>query len=256
MQYQPQKLYFNWSSGKDASLALYHLQQDKRFDVDRLITSVNAHYDRVSMHGLRMELLDKQAEALGLPLSKILLPAEPSMEDYGRIMTEAIQQLKKEGYRHCGFGDIFLEDLRAYREEQLKPYEIACHFPLWKRDTKEVIREFINLGFKTVVNCINANVLDKSFVGREIDEEFLNDLPDNVDPCGENGEFHTFCYDGPIFSKPVEFTLGEKTYREYKAPSFYTATPSKSSGEGAQDDNDTAQDSISTYGFWFCDLIP
>ena len=227
------KTYFNWSSGKDASLALYRLKQDPDVYIDRLLTSINAHHDRVSMHGLRRELLNRQAESIGLPLETIELPEAPSMEDYNQIMEQAVKRLKSQAYTHCGFGDIFLEDLRKYREEQLEPHQISCIFPLWKSDTKALLHEFISLGFKAVVICIKAELLDESFLGREIDERFIADLPANVDPCGENGEFHTFCYDGPIFNHPIAFQTGEKTYKEYKNP------------EGK-----------AGMGFWFQELIP
>ena len=236
------KTYFNWSSGKDAALAFYYLQQDGRYNIDMLLTSINSQHDRVSMHGLRRELLNNQIKSLGLPVTTVELPEEPSMDDYNRIMKSTIGKLTKDGYNDCGFGDIFLEDLRAYREAQLEPYGITCHFPLWKKDTKAVIREFIGLGFKSVVISTKAELLDESFVGREINEEFLNDLPDNVDPCGENGEFHTFCYDGPIFKNPIKFEIGEKVFKEYKAPK--------------DDENDEGAEQEIKIGFWFCDLIP
>jgi uncharacterized protein (TIGR00290 family) len=234
-----QKTYFNWSSGKDASLALYYMQKDENFQVDQLLTSVNAYHNRVSMHGLRRELLEKQVEAIELPLTTIELPEEPTMEVYGNKMSHAVKNLQSLGYSHCGFGDIFLEDLRTYREEQLKSLNITCSFPLWNRETKELIKEFLRLGFKAIIICINAKLLDESFVGREIDQSFIDDLPSNVDPCGENGEFHTFCYDGPIFNQPIKFTIGEKIYKEYKSPN--------------QADKDHHQDAV---GFWFCDLLP
>lgn len=226
------KTYFNWSSGKDATMALYQLQQHGQYHIDRLITTVNGHYDRVTMHGLRNVLLEQQCEAIGIHLERIELPESPSMETYNSIMTKAVDRYKKEGYSHCGFGDIFLEDLKTYREQQLLPYGITAVFPLWKKDTKTLIQEFIDLGFKAVIICINAEKLEASFVGREIGETFMNDLPDDVDPCGEYGEFHTFCYDGPIFKHPVEFKRGEKTYRTYDL------------------DKDT------TIGYWFQDLLP
>ncbi|CAM3576556.1 adenine nucleotide alpha hydrolase [Zobellia roscoffensis] len=232
------KTYFNWSTGKDASLALYHLQKDSNYDIDQLVTSINSHHDRVSMHGLRRELLLKQIQEIGLPVTTIELPEEPTMEVYNTQMERVVTKLQSEGYSHCGFGDIFLEDLRDYREEHLKKYNIECCFPLWKRDTKELIEEFLDLGFKAVVICIKLDVLDASFVGREIDKSFIKDLPDNVDPCGENGEFHTFCYDGPIFKNPVKFRTGEKVFRAYKNP---------------QKDNEQDTETI---GFWFCDLLP
>lgn len=191
------------------------------------------------MHGLRRELLMQQVQSIGLPVTTIELPEAPSMEDYNHIMSDAVENLKTDGYTHCGFGDIFLEDLRNYREDQLKPHHITCHFPLWKKDTKAVIAQFIALGFKAVVICTNAHLLGESFLGRDLDESFINDLPENVDPCGENGEFHTFCYDGPIFKKPVPFTIGEKILRTYD-------NPKKDEHHGYED----------TIGFWFCDLIP
>ena len=233
-----QKTYFNWSSGKDASLALYHLKQNDSLTIDGLVTAVNSHHNRVSMHGLRRELLIQQAQSIGLPLTTIELPQEPTMEEYGELMGKTITNLKSEGYTACGFGDINLEDLRAYREEQLKSYNIQPYFPLWKKDTRAIIEEFLALEFKAVVVCINGNLLDESFVGREIDESFINDLPANVDPCGENGEFHTFCYDGPIYREPIKFTVGEKVYREYDSPK--------------QDDNAAGESKV---GFWFCDLV-
>ncbi len=231
------KTYFNWSSGKDASLALYKLQQGANFNVELLVTVINAHHNRVSMHGLRRSLLEKQAAAIGLPLRTIELPEEPTMEVYTKKMTETVTALKTEGYTQAGFGDIFLEDLKTYREQQLDAFEIQCQFPLWKQDTKALLQELLDLGFRTIVICIKAELLDASFVGREIDQGFINDLPQNVDPCGEHGEFHTFCFDGPIFKQPIAFEIGEKVYREYKRPSG---------------DNTSAKD----MGFWFCDLIP
>lgn len=235
--HQQAKTYFNWSSGKDASLALYYLKKNKKFNIEKLITTVNSYYNRVSMHGLRRELLMEQAHKAGIPLKTIALPKNPSMEVYNETMRKELKELKNEGFTHCGFGDIFLEDLRSYRERQLEPYEIVSLYPLWKRDTTEIIREFLELGFKAIVICINADLLDEYFVGREIDASFLEDLPENVDPCGENGEFHTFCYDGPIFSGPVAFEKGEKTYREYPSPS-----------------KDREQTNEKTVGFWFQDL--
>lgn len=232
-----EKMYFNWSTGKDASMALYLLQQKEEYDIDKLITTVNAHHDRVSMHGLRRELLFKQIEAIGLPLTIVELPEQPTMEDYDEIMTRAVTNLKNEGYKRCAFGDIFLEDLREYREQQLKPYGITSEFPLWKKDTTTLLKEFISLGFKAVVVCIKSDLLDESFVGRELDESFINDLPSNVDPCGENGEFHTFCYDGPMFKNPVKFKLGEKVFREYKSPK-----------------TDQCSTKGQKTGFWFIDL--
>ncbi len=233
------KTYLNWSSGKDASMVLYETQKEGKFEVVKLLTSVNGHHNRVSMHGLRRELLFKQAEALGIPLKLVNLPEQPSMEDYSKLMGEAVSDLKREGFEDCIFGDIFLEDLRAYREKQLAEVGISCHFPLWKRDTKELLNDFIDKGFKAITVCVNGELLGEEFVGREVDESFLEDLPPNVDPCGENGEFHTFCFDGPIFKYPVKFEVGEKVFREYKAPK--------------KDDQHNIEKNM---GFWFCDLLP
>ncbi len=144
------------------------------------------------MHGLRRELLERQIEELGLPLTTIELPEQPTMDEYNNLMEQIVIKLKRQGYTHSGFGDIFLEDLRNYREKQLAHFSIKCCFPIWKRDSKELITEFIKLGFKAIVICIKSDLLDASFVGREIDANFIADLPANVDPCGENGEFHTF----------------------------------------------------------------
>lgn len=232
------KTYFNWSSGKDASLALYHLQKDQTFHIHKLVTTVNGHYDRVSMHGLRKELLFQQAKAVGITLDIIELPEQPSMEEYQQHMEAMVHRLQDEGYTHSGFGDIFLEDLRSYREAQLQPFGIQCVFPIWKRDTKALLEEFLLLGFRAITVCIKSELLDESFIGREIDQQFIDELPDNVDPCGENGEFHTFCFDGPIFESRIKFKVGEKIYREYKNP-----------------DQET-EETQPSMGFWFCDLIP
>ncbi len=239
MDGQRLKTYFNWSSGKDASFALYQLKKDRTLNIDKLLTSINTHHNRVSMHGLRRELLEQQARSIGLPLDTIELPEEPTMEEYNMEMQKTVKKFQSKGYTNCGFGDIFLEDLRMYREKQLQPFNIACLFPLWKRDTKELINEFLDLGFKAVVICIKSELLDVSFLGRQINQRFLNDLPSNVDPCGENGEFHTFCFDGPLFTKPIAFTIGKQVYREYENPK---------QGDNAKNANNI--------GFWFCDLLP
>ncbi len=237
------RAYFNWSGGKDSALSLYHIKKDDQYDVELLLTSVNAAFDRVSMHGVRNELLAQQAESIGLPLKKIELPEMPSMDEYNNKMQDTIGLLKNDGFTHAVFGDIFLEDLRIYREEQLVKVGIQAHFPIWKRDTKELLKEFLDLGFKTIIVCIKSELLDPSFSGRIIDYNFINEIPSNVDPCGENGEFHTFVFDGPIFEKPIDFIIGEKVYREYKAPQN-------------KEDNCFSPDQKNEMGFWFCDLIP
>ncbi|WP_298427494.1 diphthine--ammonia ligase [uncultured Kordia sp.] len=237
------KAYFNWSTGKDSSLALYHILKNKEYNVTQLVTTVNKDYERVSMHGLREALLDAQVERLQLPLQKIYFPAEVSMSSYDATMKEATKKLIYEGYQYGIFGDIFLEDLRNYREEKLKEVGITGVFPLWKQDTKALLKELLVLGFKAITVCVNAKLLDESFVGRVLDEDFLNDLPDTVDPCGENGEFHTFVFDGPIFSSPIDFTIGEKVLKTY--------SPSKK-----DEDSCGTDDSAWDRAFWYCDLIP
>ncbi|MCW3127415.1 MAG: ATP-binding protein [Bacteroidetes bacterium] len=237
------KTYFNWSGGKDSALALYHAQRSNGYKPDLLLTSVNDTFKRISMHGVRQELLDMQAVQIGLPLRTIALPEGLTMPAYNEIMGNTVTELQAQGYNNTVFGDIFLEDLRVYREEQLKPFGITAHFPLWKRDTKELLTEFLDLGFKTILVCIKSELLDKSFAGRIIDRDFIKDLPKNVDACGENGEFHTFVFDGPIFDAPIEYEIGEVVYREYTSP---------------KDDKDVCFSASPSpqMGFWFCDLLP
>jgi uncharacterized protein (TIGR00290 family) len=239
------KSYFNWSGGKDSALALYHALQQPDYSIERLITNVNNLHRRVSMHGVREELLEQQAAAIGLPLQKLILPDQPSMPEYEQLMSTLVTDLKQEGFTHSFFGDIFLEDLKTYRETQLAKAGIEAVFPIWKRDTKELLREFIDLGFKTILVCIKAELLPLEFAGRVIDHDFIKDLPANVDACGENGEFHTLVFDGPIFSKPVLFERGEIVFREYKAPK-------------EKDDRCFSKEppTPSSMGFWFCDLLP
>ena len=238
------KAIFNWSSGKDSALALHKILQSNEYEICSLLTSVNSHYNRISMHGVRTELLEEQAKSIGLPLHKMEIPEMPSMEIYEDIMKTTLNKFKSEGVTHSVFGDIFLEDLRKYREEKLQQQCFKGVFPLWKINTTELIQEFLDLGFKTIVSCVNEKNLDKSFVGRIIDEQFIKDLPSDVDVCGENGEFHTFTFDGPIFSKPIQFEKGEIVYRKYEKP--------KSTVSNSACDTD---DSTFNYGFWYCDLI-
>jgi uncharacterized protein (TIGR00290 family) len=244
---QKEKVIFNWSGGKDSALCLYKLQQAAQYNIAGLLTTVNAQYRRVSMHGVRVELLDKQAASLGLPSIKIMMPESPTMESYERVMNEVLAKLKSDGVNASVFGDIFLEDLRAYRENKLAQAGMKGIFPLWKRPTTELIQEFIDLGFKTITTCVNEKYLDQSFVGRIVDRDFLKDLPKNVDPCGEYGEFHTFVFDGPNFKEPIAFNKGEIVYRTYPAPN-----------ETRDTDYDCAADEDKkpeNYGFWYCDLL-
>ncbi|AWW33021.1 diphthine--ammonia ligase [Echinicola strongylocentroti] len=238
------KSIFNWSGGKDSALALYHVMNDQKIQVDRLMTTVNDHHQRISMHGVRRELLQAQAKAIGLPVDELLLPEMPSMDTYNQLMHKKMEAIKGAGITHSIFGDIFLEDLKKYREDKLAEVGLKALFPLWKRNTTELIHEFLGLGFKTVVVCVKADLVPEEFAGRVIDEEFLKDLPSTVDPCGENGEFHTFVYDGPIFSSPVPFALGEKVMRSYEAP--------KDKKDGCYSPSDEQPKEI---GFCFQDLL-
>jgi uncharacterized protein (TIGR00290 family) len=231
------KALFNWSSGKDSTLALYKILHEDQYDVSTLFTSINKEFQRISMHGVHVSLLEQQASSLGIPLIKMELPKEPSMEDYQKIMSNAMTEMQAQGITHSIFGDIFLEDLRKYREKQLNDIGMQAIFPLWKQDTVSLIHEFLDLGFKTIVTCVNGSYLDKSFAGRIIDHDFIKDLPENVDPCGENGEFHTFTFDGPIFKFPVSFELGETVKKTYPKPKTNTG------------------DEQGEYAFWFSDLI-
>ena len=237
------KAYINWSGGKDSSLALYHTLNDKNYSVEKLLTNVSGEYQRISMHGVREELLEQQATAIGIPLQKLVLTDQPSMIEYEEHMMRTMKKLQQERFTHSVFGDIFLEDLKIYRESQLTKVGMTAVFPLWKRNTTELIHEFIDLGFKTIVVCVNEKYLDKSFCGRIIDEDFIRDLPENVDVCGENGEFHTFVFDGPIFNNPIAFAKGEIIYRKYAAPK-------------QQSDNCFQPAVVEDYGFYFCDLLP
>ncbi len=244
-----EKVIFNWSSGKDSAYCLYKILQSKQYEVVCLLTSVSEQYQRVSMHGVRVELLEAQAKSLGLPLQKVLIPDMPTMEVYDNIMRYTLSELKNKGATASVFGDIFLEDLRAYREKKLAEVNMKGVFPLWKIPTRQLLTEFIDLGFKTIITCVNEKHLDKSFAGRIIDHDFIKDLPPDVDPCGENGEFHTFVFDGPIFKEPIAFTKGEVVYRKY--------TPAKQADDSSYDckaDTDV-KDKPFDYGFWYCDLL-
>lgn len=239
---QEVKGYMNWSGGKDSSLCL-HYALEQNIPVQALLTSVNKVHNRISMHGVRNELLEQQAASIGLPLHKIELPEQPGMDEYEELMSAKVKELKSEGFTHAVFGDIFLEDLKRYREEKLQALEMQCLFPLWKRDTKELMQEFLSLGFKAIIVCVNEKFLDKSFCGRMIDESFVNDLPSNVDVCGENGEYHSYVFDGPVFKHPISITKGEIVHRKYEAP------------KNVQD-NCNPMNQPSPYGFYFCDLLP
>jgi uncharacterized protein (TIGR00290 family) len=203
----------SWSSGKDCALALAELHA-AGVPVATLLTTVTTEYDRVSMHGTRRALLEAQAASLGLPLEVVELSPKSSNEEYEARMGEALARLRERGIETVAFGDLRLEDVRAYREAQLARAGMRALFPLWDRDTARTAREIIARGFRAVLTCVDGEVLDERFAGRDYDARLLAELPAGVDPCGENGEFHTFVHDGPGFRSPVRFTRGEVVLRD------------------------------------------
>ncbi|ABG59034.1 diphthine--ammonia ligase [Cytophaga hutchinsonii] len=232
------KALFCWSGGKDSAYCLHKVLLEKQFDVCYLLTTVNDTFKRISMHGVRETLLDKQTESIGIPCIKIRIK-EGTNSEYEQLMETTLLKAKEEGITHVIFGDIFLEDLRTYRENNLDKVGLQAVFPLWKMDTGILIRDFIRKKFKTILCCINDGYLDETWAGREIDAVFIAQLPGHVDPCGENGEYHTFCYDGPLFQKAITVSTGEKIYK----PLDYSL-------------DDVCQSTVPTKGFWYCDLIP
>jgi uncharacterized protein (TIGR00290 family) len=219
----PENVLFCWSGGKDSAMALHALQAAQEHRVTALLTTVTEGYDRISMHGVRRVLLERQAESLGLPLHAVLIPPQCINATYEARMKESLGEYLARGVQCVAFGDIFLEDLRVYRERNLAQIGMRALFPIWKRDTRELAQDFLRQGFRAITVCVDPRALDPSFAGRMLDQSFFADLPQSVDPCGENGEFHTFVFDGPIFQTPIHFSIGEKVTRD---------------------------------GFCFCDLLP
>jgi len=213
----------SWSGGKDSCLALYEIQKSSDYRVAALLTTVTRDYDRISMHGVRRVLLERQAASLGVPLHQVLITKGATNQEYETNLINAVSTYRDLGMDSIVFGDLFLEDIKVYRDQFLARHDLRGIYPVWMRDTTEFISEFIDLGFKAVITCVNADVLDSSFAGMVIDESFLSALPAYVDPCGENGEFHTFVFDGPNFKEAVNFSIGEIIQRD---------------------------------SFWFCDLLP
>jgi uncharacterized protein (TIGR00290 family) len=213
----------SWSGGKDSALALHALGKTPGVRVEGLLTTITSDFDRISMHGVRRSLLEAQAASLGLPLWLNFISKGAGNAEYEASMAEAFAACRARGIDTVAFGDLFLEDIRAYRDRLLAEQQMQPLYPVWRRDTDRMIREFLDLGFKTAVVCVDPKQLDPSFVGRIIDAQFLADLPPGVDPCGENGEFHTFVFDGPMFAERVGFSFGEIVCRDR---------------------------------FWFCDLVP
>jgi uncharacterized protein (TIGR00290 family) len=212
--HSPEPILFCWSGGKDSAMALHALLQHNELRVVALLTTVTEGYDRISMHGVRRELLERQARSIGLPLHEVFIPQQCVNPIYEARMEEALRVHYDKGVRTVAFGDIFLEDLRAYREKNLARMGMTALFPIWKRDTRELIRALHSANFRAIAVCIDGKVLDRSFAGRELDQAFFRDLPPHADPCGENGEFHTFVFDGPIFHAPIPVRTGEIIQRD------------------------------------------
>jgi uncharacterized protein (TIGR00290 family) len=205
---------FCWSGGKDSAMALHMLLQRSDIHIAALLTTVTEGYERISMHGVRRELLERQVQSIGMPLHEVRIPPQCINPIYEARMEEALRVHFEKGVRKVAFGDIFLEDLRAYRENNLARIGMTALFPIWRRDTRELIRSFHANQFRAVAVCVDSKVLDPSFAGRELDESFFRDLPSHADPCGENGEFHSFVFDGPIFQSPIPVRTGEIVNRD------------------------------------------
>jgi uncharacterized protein (TIGR00290 family) len=212
------KVVMNWSSGKDAALAYHTILKDPSYKVSHLLTTLSLEHERVFMHGIRERLLDMQAERMKLPLLKVKLPASPDDSIYRNAMLQTLNGLKEDGVTVAAYGDVFLEDLKIYRDQQLAIAGFTGLFPLWKRNTKDLVHAVAEAGIEAVIVCVNEKKLGKEFLGRKINTALLDDFPADVDPCGENGEFHTFVYNAPFFSAPIPITLGEIVHKVYKSP--------------------------------------
>jgi uncharacterized protein (TIGR00290 family) len=210
----PEPILFCWSGGKDSAMALHALLHRSDIRIAALLTTVTEGYERISMHGVRRELLRRQAQSIGLPLHEVRIPPQCVNPIYEARMEEALRTHFDQGVRRVAFGDIFLQDLRAYREKNLARIGMTALFPIWKRDTRELIRSFHANRFRAITVCVDPKILDPSFAGRELNESFFCDLPPHADPCGENGEFHTFVFDGPIFHSPIPVRIGEIINRD------------------------------------------
>ena len=203
------KAVFNWSGGKDSALALYKALNSDEYEIVSLLTTVNKESGRSSMHGIPSHLLKKQAASIGIPIYIIEMLPNGEISSYDDVMSRSVQHFKSLGVEHFIFGDIFLHDVKSYREKKLNPEGINVVEPLWDKTTEEVMSDFLSSGLKTIIVTTTADILDNSYIGKVIDEDFIKNIPVGVDLCGENGEYHTFCYDGPIFREPIDFKLGE-----------------------------------------------
>jgi len=208
------KTLMSWSSGKDSAWALHKLQQNPEIDLVGLFCTVNKEFDRVAMHGVRVELLKRQAMSISLPLEIIEIPNPCSNAGYEEIMGRFVDGAKRDNIECFAFGDLFLEDIRRYREEKLKGSGIEAIFPIWGIATDKLSREMIGSGMKAVITCIDPKQTPREFVGREFNKVFLDSLPETIDPCGENGEFHSFVFDGPMFNEKIEILVGDIVDRD------------------------------------------
>jgi uncharacterized protein (TIGR00290 family) len=208
------KTLVSWSSGKDSAWTVHVLRQRGDVEIGGLLTTINEAAQRVAMHAVRVDVLQAQADALGLPLWRIPIPSRCPNEVYEGVMTAAVQRAVAEGFTQIAFGDLFLEDIRRYREEHLAGTGLTPLFPLFGADTPALAREMIAAGMRARITCLNPKTLDRSFAGREFDAGLLADLPPGVDPCAERGEFHTCAYDGPMFSRPVPIETGITVERD------------------------------------------
>lgn len=208
----------SWSGGKDSAITLQRLLKNDQVSVERLLVSINESTSRVSMHGVRRKLIERQSEILDIPVTFLNLPENPSMDEYNSILENQMVELMKEGFTHCAFGDIFLEDLKEYRQKQLDKIGMKSLFPIWGEDTTQIAQQFVADGFKAIFVCVDKNRSISKFTGNFYSTDFLNEIPEEIDPCGENGEFHTFVFDGPIFSEPISYQKGEVIDKEYPSP--------------------------------------
>jgi uncharacterized protein (TIGR00290 family) len=211
-----QPVVLSWSGGKDSSMAAHQLLASEEFDIAALLTTVTEDFDRISMHGVRRELLERQAASLAIPLHTVMIPKDCPNEIYEARMREAFAHFKSRGIIHIAFGDLFLADVKQYRDERLAEAGMTGVYPIWMRDTQELVRSFISLGFKAILACVDTHAIDASFAGREIDDRLLRDLPPSADPSGERGEYHSFVYDGPIFKRPIACRAGETAMRSQR----------------------------------------
>lgn len=229
-----EKVVLFWSGGKDSAFALFKMQLENKYEVVALISTLNQKYKRLSMHGIREDLIEAQSQSIGIPLFKMYVN-EGTHKEYNQVLNSTLQSFSKQGIHKVAYGDIFLEDLREYRDKMLTKQNMEGLYPLWKSKTSTIILDFLNAGFKTKICCVYSKYLKKEICGKDLNIEMIEQFPTIVDPCGENGEFHTYCFDGPIFKRgPIQIDLGKIIYKPVKMP---------------QEDS-----SFHEFGFWYSDI--